>query len=56
MPSSMTHSYFMRDVCEALDCKTVGIYYPMNPYDANFYKPIVVIGEKGMGLVMQMRY
>lgn len=46
----------MRDVCEALDSKTVGIYYPMNPYDAKFYKPIVIIGENGVGLVMQMRY
>lgn len=45
----------MRDVCEALDCKTVGIYYPYRPAGTNVYKPIVIIGEKGMGLVMPIR-
>lgn len=45
----------MRDVCEALDCKTVGIYYPYRPAGTNVYKPIVIIGENGMGLVMPIR-
>lgn len=46
----------MRDVCEALDSKTVGIYYPFNPLEARFMKPIVIIGENGMGLIMPMRH
>lgn len=45
----------LRDVCEALDCKTVGIYYPAIPIGNKFYKPIVIVGENGMGLVMPMR-
>ena len=45
----------MRDVCEALDCKEVGIYYPFPVVEKNYMKPIVVISENGMGLVMQIR-
>lgn len=46
----------MRDVCEALDCKEVGIYYPYSVYEKKYMKPIVIIGENGMGLVMQIHY
>ena len=45
----------MRNVCEALDCKTVGIYYPFRPIGKEIYKPIVIIGDTGIGLVMPMR-
>lgn len=45
----------MRAVCEALDCKTVGIYYPANPIDVKYYKPIVIIGDTGIGLVMPIK-
>lgn len=45
----------MRDACEALGCKTVCIYYPFKPFGSNTQKPIVIIGETGMGLVMPLR-
>lgn len=45
----------MRDVCEALDCKEVGVYYPFSVYDTKYMKPIVIISENGMGLIMPLR-
>lgn len=50
----------MRLVCEAMDAKEVGIYYPYSVYgndNVNTFKPIVILAKDNgnMGLVMQIR-
>ena len=42
----------LRDVCEALSSNSVKIYYPVTYTGIKSDKPIVIVGENGMGLIM----